>query len=582
MPRAARLLIAAVALALTFTGLGGAPSTGAADVGHITGTVTGPDGQPLQGVRVVAMRSSSQNADGDYTDENGSYELSYLADGTYRLQASASSGLWLSEFWNNAATYESATGVTLSGGETVAGKNFQLAPAGHITGTVTNAAGQPLQHVDVYAIAYSDELGRWDWANPGDSAETDAAGHYDLGGLNTGTYRLQFDPTIKYVGEYWNNAATVESASDIAVTAGSTTSGKNAQLAHGGRISGRVTNSAGQGIFGVQVIPYAYVPSAGGWTSENDWETSTDANGNYTLDSFGMVTASGPADIKLLFRIGSDYLASWWGGATEFEDASVLSLAAEGNLTGKDVQLVLGGHITGTVSGPDGQPLSDVDVRLYAIDLETHDWDGIETDRTYEDGSYDFRGLRAGVYRVGYEDRSGHDYFPEFWNNAASLSTATNINVTVASTATLAEARLDTSAPVPTPEPSATPSPSTSATPTPNPTPTATPTTPAKITAIVKPKLKGKAKYGTTLKVATGTWSPSKAKVQIKWLAGGKAIAKQTATKLKLTGKVAKAVAGKAIRVELRVTAPGYTTVTTILKVPGKVKLPKKSKRPRV
>jgi protocatechuate 3,4-dioxygenase beta subunit len=582
MPRAARLLIVAVALALTFAGLGVASSTVAADVGHITGTVTGPDGQPLEGVSVHAMSSSSQNADGDYTDENGNYELSYLADGAYRLEASSSSGLWLTEYWNDAADYESATDVVLSGGETVTGKNFQLAPAGHITGTVTDAAGQPLQDVFVHAIAYSNELGRWNEADPVDTAETDAAGHYDLGGLRTGTYRVQFESTINYIGEFWNNAATVGAASDIAVTAGEAVT-KNAQLAHGGRISGRVTNSAGQGIAGVQVVPFADVPSAGGWTSENDWETSTDANGDYQLDTFGMVTASGPADIRLLFNPGSghvsggpsaDYLRGWWGGGSGFDDAPTFSLTAEGNVTGKDIQLVKGGHITGTVTGPDGQPLSDVVVTLYAIDVETHDWDSLDDDYTYEDGTYDFRRLEAGAYRVGYEDQSGHNYYAEFWNNAASLNAATDISMAVGSTVTLVNARLDTSAPGPTSEPSPTQSPSPSTTPTP--TPTTTPTKPTKITAIVKPKLKGKAKYGATLKVATGTWSPSKAKVQIRWLAGGKPIAKQTAAKLKLTGKVAKAVAGKAIRVQLRVTAAGYTTLTTVLKVPGKVKLPKK------
>jgi len=89
--------------------------------------------------------------------------------------------------------------------------------------------------------------------------------------------------------------------------------------------------------------------------------------------------------------------------------------------------------------------------------------------------------------------------------------------------------------------------------------------------ATKKPKVTGKAKKNATLKVSPGTWSPN-AKVTYQWYAGAKAIPKATAAKLKLAGKTLKTVAGKTISVLVTVTAPGYSTVTTKLKVPGKAR----------
>jgi hypothetical protein len=88
----------------------------------------------------------------------------------------------------------------------------------------------------------------------------------------------------------------------------------------------------------------------------------------------------------------------------------------------------------------------------------------------------------------------------------------------------------------------------------------------------VKPKVTGKAKKKAVLKVSTGRWSPAAVKVKLQWYAGAKAIRKATTTKLKLVRKTLKAVRKKTISVRVTVSAPGYTTVVTKLKVRGKVR----------
>jgi hypothetical protein len=90
------------------------------------------------------------------------------------------------------------------------------------------------------------------------------------------------------------------------------------------------------------------------------------------------------------------------------------------------------------------------------------------------------------------------------------------------------------------------------------------------LTATKKPQVTGKAKKNATLKVSPGTWS-TKVTVSYTWYAGAKAIPKATAAKLKLAGKTLKAVAGKAISVLVTVAAPGYRTVSTRFKMPGRL-----------
>ena len=86
-----------------------------------------------------------------------------------------------------------------------------------------------------------------------------------------------------------------------------------------------------------------------------------------------------------------------------------------------------------------------------------------------------------------------------------------------------------------------------------------------------KPKVTGKVKRYGILTVSPGAWSPQ-AKVAYQWFAGAKLIAKAHNPRLRIQGKAFVAVKGKAISVLLTITAPGYSTTTTKLKVPGKVR----------
>ena len=112
-----------------------------------------------------------------------------------------------------------------------------LTPDGNITGRVTNPGGVGIG--DAVVIAYDYDGMDWNWY---ESTVADPDGYYDLGGLPTGTYRLEFiDDSGTYLGEFYNNTATLDAATGVSVTRSSTTANINAQLTAAGHITGKIT-----------------------------------------------------------------------------------------------------------------------------------------------------------------------------------------------------------------------------------------------------------------------------------------------------------------------------------------------------
>ena len=97
-----------------------------------------------------ATGTGSRSSTGRTPTQHGDYNLGGLKAGTYRIGfRDDSSGNYLEEFWNDQPDVESATDIVVGAGDTVGGKDAVLAPAAHITGRLTNAAGTPLQNISV-------------------------------------------------------------------------------------------------------------------------------------------------------------------------------------------------------------------------------------------------------------------------------------------------------------------------------------------------------------------------------------------------------------------------------------------------
>jgi hypothetical protein len=206
----------------------------------VRGQVSGPDG-PLQGIIVSAYRKvvdedgTSWQSFQRYasTDEGGSYAIDDLPAGTYRIGFVDYDGNFVEEFYNDKAAVDAA-GVeefTLATGET-APKSVDalLAPAGFISGTLVDPAGDGLDSGCAFALGLVDG----EYRELGIPAFTNGSDEYVIRGLATGTYKVRFadcsgDGT--FAPEYFDNQSTLAAATPLTVTAKQTLGDINGALA---------------------------------------------------------------------------------------------------------------------------------------------------------------------------------------------------------------------------------------------------------------------------------------------------------------------------------------------------------------
>jgi hypothetical protein len=204
--------------------------------GRITGRVTGADTQAgLAGVRVGLYLSTAAHQPlpwrSTYTDAIGNYSFTGLASSNYWVgfKPEEQSGyVW--EFYAGAGTLASATAITVTAGQT-SQVNASLAVGGRIRGTLTTVDGG--SELQSFGVAAYDSTGAWiTTVNVGASG-----GSYEVIGLRSGSYRLWFGPATGdpalYLGEYYDNAASLEQATPIDVVAGQITGGINALMGKG-------------------------------------------------------------------------------------------------------------------------------------------------------------------------------------------------------------------------------------------------------------------------------------------------------------------------------------------------------------
>lgn len=402
-----------------------------AELGRITGKVTGPDGvTPLEGVEVYAYLPDGYGGwdyvEGAYTGSDGTYTLDNLMPGTYRVRFSSYE--YASEYYNNATSVSTAANIVVGAAATVGGINASLGELGSITGKVTGSDGTtPLEGIRVTVHAWDADDEYWDSVR---SAYTGSDGIYTIGRLAAGNYRVGFsDESDSYAEEFYDNASSVMSSADVGVGSGSSVSGIDASLVQASRIAGKVTGPDG-------VTPLKYITvnlyrpdDNGGWMQVN--EVSTKLDGTYLIRGL----AAG------VFRVGffdwdyGIYAPEYYNNAANLASASDVRVGVATTVSGINAALSEYGHITGRVTGPDGvTPLEDIRVRAYVWDPVDKEWQTIGSAYTGSDGGYDLEGLTTGTYRVGFFDFENGNYAPEYYNNVPAVASATDILVSAGST----------------------------------------------------------------------------------------------------------------------------------------------------
>jgi len=281
--------------------------------GVVSGTVTDPDGDPVNQAQVVVyLAAGGGEIARATTNEGGEYEVSGL-DGEFVVQFLAPTDSDLAgQWWDGASTREEATLISLSH-SSARGVDAQLEPGLSISGTATSGFGG-VGDVTVYAYPASCDL-----TVQTATARTEADGSYRLTGLAAGTYRVRVgdEATIGYTPRWWGGAKTC--ASSTAVTIGATpVTGVDAFL--GETISGKVVGVSSAALAGVsvQAVPVSdesALPVSVLTTSTGAFALRGLPAGSYRI-AFGRTARPGT------------YVPEWWKDAVSAASSTPVTVTA--------------------------------------------------------------------------------------------------------------------------------------------------------------------------------------------------------------------------------------------------------------
>jgi formylglycine-generating enzyme required for sulfatase activity/protocatechuate 3,4-dioxygenase beta subunit len=296
-----------------------------------------------------------------------------------------------------------------------------------ITGIVTGPDERtPLS--GIYVTAWDDRDNN-EWWNHVSTVITNGKGEYHFIGLKAGTYRVKFeDPGQAYGAECYNGKSSINSAGDINLSQSSTVANINASLSKASRIEGIVrADGSAAPLQGISVWVYEY-------DVEDDWwywvtGVATGQSGAYSIGGLGAGT------YRIEFRDPNGvYAFEAYNDASNIELGDDVVVAEASKVTGINASLAKASSISGKVTGIGGVKLTTIDVDLERLgnDGEWYWHTDADTDEegreTSEDGEYKFSGLKAGVYRIKFEDESGR-YALEYHAGAVEFDLAKNINL---------------------------------------------------------------------------------------------------------------------------------------------------------
>jgi hypothetical protein len=380
----------------------------------ISGKVTAPVGIDMTNMRVAAYTADSQiNESGSVqVAADGTYRLSGLAAGAYKLQFSGYQSGALTQWYNNAASFSTANTIDIAAGQDVAGINAALVKGATVSGKVTASAGVDLASVQVSVLPTEPQNGFYS-----SYTRLAADGTYRVVGLPAGSYKVEFSGyNSGALPQWYNNADSLASAGAVTLTAGQDLTGIDATLVKGASISGKITVPAG-------IDPSRTYVGVYNADSQNGQSTGAQVGPDGSYKLAGLKAGS----YKVQFSAGSTgALSQWYNNAATFASANAVDVAAEQDVTGINATLAKGSSISGTVSAPAGVTLTSVNVTAYTGDNVAG---YVGNSQVGADGKYQLNGLPAGSYKLQFSGGSS-GALSQWYNNAASMETASAVSVT--------------------------------------------------------------------------------------------------------------------------------------------------------
>ena len=254
------------------------------------------------------------------TGADGTYTM-YVRAGHYRINFQPPSTTeYVSEYWDGQPDFGSATVLNIVG--STEHINATLDRGFRITGRVTDANGSG-GVANVY-VGISDVI----CCNQAGYGFTGLDGTYSAT-VRAGTYTVAFNPPFgsDFVLQYWNNKPTNGAATHLVVDAAKPDI--DAVLAHGFRVTGRITDAADP----TRPLPGSSINAL---TPSGDFlaYASADGDGNYSL-----FLAAGDYILWFDGPVGSGYAFEYWNDKPDQTSADIVHVA--GPLSGYDVGLAV-------------------------------------------------------------------------------------------------------------------------------------------------------------------------------------------------------------------------------------------------
>ncbi len=303
------------------------------------------------------------------------------------------------------------------------GANAAAAAPGMISGKVIGALSQePIQGIEVCARENSSEIPFGERCST-----TTASGEYTITALSSGRYTVEFlspfESGLNYVTQYYNGRSSPAQADPVTVRAAETTTGIDAEMHEGGRISGHVSDaSTGAPVAGFTVC-------AGPFEARFEEEgpnggcAITDASGNYTIAAL----PAGSYAVAFLSFFGElNYVTQYYNGAASFATAQPVNVTVGGTAAGINAALHEGARISGTVTDAStGAGLGGA----FVCALNAGAGNAIEACAiTDSGGAYTLQALPSGSYKVQFT--AGNTYLRQYYNDQYSLAEAQVLPVT--------------------------------------------------------------------------------------------------------------------------------------------------------
>lgn len=372
----------------------------------------------LGGVRVVALNAAGEVVGADVSaTPSGAFLITNLPPGTYTVRFDPRN---LARGGNLAVTRRENVVVTAGNTTQLPAPLSRSVRTGEISGRVT-AASSPQGIEDVVVLLREESSGFVAVAH------TDSDGNYNSGALPAGSYRIQFltavseiGATTRYLGEFYDDATSLASATPVTLAAGEAKTAIDAGLAPGGVISGVVTGASAPlaGVF-VVAVGADGVPAALG---------RSDASGRYSLGGL----RAGDYTVEFITRFAPNETTRGFPGASYDPNGltppnpTPVTVALGAETAGISVDLAAGVRFSGVVSGEDtGEGLAGVFVLIY----EAGTGAPVAAALTDSAGSYTTPALRPALYKLRFTTLFSPNplarlYADEYFNNARTLDAA--------------------------------------------------------------------------------------------------------------------------------------------------------------